>query len=357
MRRISFFSGDITRSGGTEKVGCQIMNGLCDDYDVSVISLTENNAECFYPIDERVKRIKLFGRNPSGIKEYFSIVHRLKEILVQQQTEILIDIDTILDMFSVAAIKKTPIKLIAWEHFNFYETMGNRFRVPVRRLRTQKADVVVTLTKEDQHNYQREFGRQSSIVQIYNPIEFPEIKAYDVNSRQIISVGRLAKQKGFDYLVDVAANVLSKHSDWSWIILGEGDERETIEKLIIEKNVERLQLLGRVSNVNDFMNKSSIFVMTSRYEGFPLALIEAKANGLPAVSFNCKTGPTELVQDNVNGYLVECFDCDVMADKICDLIENANKRMMFSNNANLDTEKMEYREVIKQWKNVIERIR
>ena len=357
MKRICFLSGDITRSGGTEKVACQIMNGLCDTYQVIVISLFEKNDRCFYSLDERIKRVKLFEHNPGGIKNYVSIVRKLKKILKEKQIDILIDIDSILDMFSVMAVRGLHTKLISWEHFNFYESMGNRFRVPIRKYITKKADVIVTLTKEDQLTFIKVHRGQSRVEQIYNPIEFEHTSLkYNSDSKTIISVGRLAKQKGFDYLIDVANIVLKQHPDWNWIILGEGDERPLLEAGIAEKRLDNLRLMGKVSNVSEYLKEASLFVLTSRYEGFPLVLIEAKANLLPVVSFKCKTGPAELVRDSVNGYLVDCFNIEEMAVKICKLIESYDLRESFSQKALLDTEKMDYSLIIEQWKKILETV-
>lgn len=354
MKKICFLSGDITRSGGTEKVACQIMNGLVTRYNISVISLTHSSDKMFYSLNPEIKRVALFQSNPNGIKQYFSIVHQIRKYLKINKIDILIDIDTILDMFSVVAVHGTRTKLISWEHFNFSETMGNKLRVPIRKHMTKYADCVVTLTKEDQKTYSDYFGKKLRVEQIYNPVEIIETKEeYDLNSKTIVSVGRLAKQKGFDYLLQVAEIVFKKHLDWEWIILGEGDEREALEETIEEKNLHQVKLIGRVNNVDEYLRKSSMFVMTSRYEGFPLVMIEAKANKLPVVSFKCKTGPAELVQDGVNGYLVDCFNTNAIAEKVCNLIEDTEKRNEFSKNALLDTEKLNYQEIMKQWENLL----
>lgn len=354
-RKIAFFSGDITRSGGTERVGAQIMNGLCDAYDISVVSLSEAAGEPFYPLDQRIARTALFESPPSGIRQYFDIVRRLREFVRRSGIEILIDIDTILDAFSVPAVRGTGVKLIAWEHFNYYESMGTKTRMPIRRHFTRRADAVVTLTREDQENYIRAFGGKTPIMQIYNPILLPEEpKPYDVDSRTIVSVGRLAPQKGFDYLMEAAGTVFEKYPGWEWIILGEGAERERLASLRDEKGLRQVHLHGRVGNVGDYLNNAALFVLTSRYEGFPFALVEAKAHGLPVVSFRCRTGPSELVKDGVNGFLVDCFDVRQMADRICELMGDAEKRMEFSRHSLLDTEKMDYERVTAQWKSLLE---
>lgn len=355
MKNICFLSGDITRSGGTEKVACQIMNGLIEKFNISVISLTESNQEMFYPLSQKIKHIALFEQNPNGFKQYVSVVCKIRRYLQQNNIDILIDVDTILDMFSVTAVRFTETKLISWEHFNFYESMGNKLRIPIRKYITRFSDCVVTLTKEDQENFRNYFGKEHRIEQIYNPIEVKEAKhEYDETSRTIVSVGRLAKQKGFDYLVDVAELVFRKHPDWQWLILGEGDERELLEAKIAEKKLTQLKLIGRVNDVGAYLREAAMFVLTSRYEGFPLVLIEAKANLLPIVSFKCKTGPSEMIQDNVNGFLVECFDIKKMAEKVSELIDAQKKREDFSANALLDTEKMNYLQIINNWEELID---
>jgi glycosyltransferase involved in cell wall biosynthesis len=357
MKKLCFFSGDITRSGGTEKVACQIMTGLWHKYEIEVLSLTHSNSQMFYSLPSQIKRMALFDRNPNGIKQYLAIVKKLRSYLKTNQVDVLIDIDTILDMFSVSAVKGFKTKLIGWEHFNFHETMGNRLRVPIRKHMTRYADCVVTLTKEDQKAYSDYFGDKLRVEQIYNPVEFSEKQTdYDVESKALISVGRLARQKGFDYLLDVAELVFAKHPDWEWLILGEGEERPALEETILAKQLSQVKLLGQVSHVDEYLKRSAMFVLTSRFEGFPLVLIEAKAQQLPVVSFRCQTGPSELVEDHINGYLIDCFEIQQMADRICELIENQEKRVAFSEKSRLGLERLDYSGIILQWERLLESI-
>lgn len=353
-KKICFFSGDITRSGGTERVGIQIMNGLCRDYEVSAVSLTEGKEEPFYTIDGSIKRTALFESSPDGMQRYFSVVRRLRRFVRENEVDLLVDIDTILDAFSVPALTGTGVRLIAWEHFHFYETMGTRTRMPVRRHFTRRADAVVTLTQEDMEYYTQAFKGRTRTEQIYNPIELPgKPPAYDIRSRTIVSVGRLARQKGFDYLIEAAEIVFAKHPDWEWLILGEGDERPALESMLAERQLAQVRLVGRVENVEDYLARAAMFVMTSRFEGFPLALVEAKAMGLPAVAFRCHTGPSELIVDGVNGYLIDCFDVEQMAGKVCRLIADRDKRIEFSSRALDDTDKMDYNQILLHWKSLL----
>ena len=269
--------------------------------DDDMIHLTEEAEKPFYAINDSVARASLFESSPDGMTRYFAIVRRLRRFLRAKRIDLLIDIDTVLDIFSVPAVRGLGVKLAAWEHFSFYETMGTRIRMPIRKHFTRKADAVVTLTREDKDYFTRAFRGQTRVVQIYNPIIFPRISAeYDDHSKTIVSIGRLAKQKGFDYLIETAETVFARHPDWEWLILGEGEERQTLEAMLAERQLRQVRLIGRVANVEDYLSESAIFVLTSRYEGFPLALVEAKAMGLPAVSFRCRTGPSELIEDGVN---------------------------------------------------------
>ncbi|MFR2767087.1 MAG: glycosyltransferase [Thomasclavelia sp.] len=111
----------------------------------------------------------------------------------------------------------------------------------------------------------------------------------------LLSVGRLTSQKGFDLLLEVAKIIFNNETDWKWLIVGEGEERENLEKKIKQYNLEKkVMLVGNKTNIDDFYNKSSIFVLTSRFEGFGLVITEAKAHHLPCVSFrNVRRGPSE----------------------------------------------------------------
>ena len=354
MKKICFLSGDITRSGGTEKVACQIMSGLANEFKICVLSINELNDKVFFELSSKVERFHLFERSIDGKKDYFRIVHRIRKFIKKKRINILVDIDTILDVFSVPALIGLDTKLISWEHFNFYETLGNKHRMFVRKHITKHSDCVVTLTKEDKNNYNNYFGKSLKVVQIYNPfISEAKDHSYDINSKTIISVGRLVVLKGYDMLVKIADNLLHDRPDWKWLILGDGEEKDNIINDIKKHNLNNVELVGRVDNVNDYLVQSAIFVMTSRNEGFPLSMVEAKAYKLPIVSFNCKTGPQELIRNDVNGNLIDCFDINEMAKKISALMNDSDLRQQYSYNAYLDMEQLEYDRIVNKWVKLI----
>ena len=179
-------------------------------------------------------------------------------------------------------------------------------------------------------------------------------KPYDVESKKIISAGRLVNIKGFDMLIDVASKVFDKHPNWEWHIYGEGELREELEEKIARNGLQQhLKLMGRTDKLLELYKNYALFVLTSRYEGLGMVNIEAHGAHLPIVSFNCPFGPGEIIKNDINGYLVECFDIEKMADKINFLIENKDKRIEMSQNTMIDKEKFSMDNVIKKWKEIL----
>lgn len=356
--KICFFSGDITRSGGTERVSSIIANNLMknEKLDILFLSLFERRKETAFYLDDMISRFTLYDREISGAKRLLGLIHRIHRFVKQKDIDILIDIDGILDMYSIPALVGTRTKLISWEQFNYYQNPYVNYRKFTRKLAARKADAIIVLTKEDKGYYQSNLKIKNIIRHIYNPIVLREDEHYyNVNSKTIISAGRLTEQKGFDILIDVAKIVLERNPDWKWNIVGEGEDRKPLELKIKEYNLQNnLFLCGNVDNIEDYYRESAIYVLTSRYEGFGLVLTEAKAFHLPCVSFRCKAGPAEIIKDGVNGYLIDCFDTERMADKICDLIDSEDLRISFSSHALDDTEKFSIKKVVKQWESLFQ---
>lgn len=358
--KILFVSGDITNSGGTERVGTIIANELSknEDYQISFVSLVEKQDEPFFEILEDIDRYALFDQPVRGLPNIHRICYRLIKLIKQEHFDVIVDIDGILDMYSLTAKLFTKVKVISWEHFNYYQHPVVSHRKYTRWLAGRFADAIVTLTEEDKGYYLENLKIKCPIQAIYNPIMGLEnIKEYDAASKMILSVGRLTYQKGFDMLVDVAKEVLHKHPDWIWVILGEGEDRSLLEQKIKDYQLEnRLILKGNVSNVENYYAKTGIFVLTSRYEGLPMTLLETKPYQLPVVSFDIKTGPRECIIDKVNGFLIPENNIDQMIKSIDYLIQNPEVLIFLSNNSLTKSEKFKLDIIIKQWEYFLKNI-
>lgn len=360
IKNICFFSGDITRGGGTERVASIIISQLYSikKYNISIISLFEKLDKPSFSINENIERSVLFDRPVRALTNTHRIIYRLNKVIKSNKVDILIDIDGVLDLFSIPLKLFNNIKIISWEHFNFYYYNKKfPYRKYIRMLAGRFSDGIVTLTNEDKEYYKNNIKINCPITCIHNPIinTYPLDTTYNENSKVILSVGRLTYQKGFDMLVDVANYVLNKHTDWKWIILGDGEEKELLKRKITEYGLEEnLLLQGNIKNVQDYYKSSSMLVLTSRFEGLPMILLEGMANKLPMLSFNIKTGPKECIINNRNGFLVDEFDLKEMSNKICKLIEDKDLRMDFSKHSLDNFNKFNLEKITDSWINLIE---
>ena len=354
---IAFFSGDITRSGGTENVSIMIANALArrDEYEISFVSLFEETSESFFRIDDVITRYTVYPTPTRGIQHYFDTIGRLRKLVEDHHIDVLVDIDGILDMYSLPLKRRTGVKVVSWEHFNYHQNPGVPYRKLTRRWAARKADAIVTLTKADKKFYEDNAHPKCPVTAIPNPMRqvTPE-PVYDMTSKTIISSGRLTYQKGFDMLVDVAAQVLPQHPDWQWLILGEGEDRPMLEEKISQAGIgSQLILKGRVDDMDPYYRSAAMFVMTSRFEGLPMVLLEAKAYQLPIVSFDCETGPAEIVADGVNGDLIETGDTVGMAEHINLLIDDGERCSRYSMHADLGTDYFDNSTIISRWNQLL----
>ena len=170
----------------------------------------------------------------------------------------------------------------------------------------------------------------------------------------ILAVGRLDRQKGFDLLLHAFERLAGQHPNWSLVILGEGDERHSLEALIQKLHIEeRVRLFGRHDNPASVMMQASLFVLSSRFEGFPNALLEAMACKLPVISFDCPSGPREIIRNGVDGILVSREDVDALVLAMQDLINHPEKREQLELRATEVTERFSLNRVMGMWEKVL----
>lgn len=210
-----------------------------------------------------------------------------------------------------------------------------------------RLDKFVVLTEEDAGYW----DTLTNKIVIPNPVtNFPSVEANWTN-KTVISVGRHEPMKGFDMLIDAWAIVAKKHPDWILKICGPGNNEP------YKKQAERLGLyqvkdLGFVDSVYDEMSTASIYVLSSRFEGFGIVLIEALAIGLPCVAFTCPAGPRDIVTDHQDGILVEKNNVPKLAEAICYLIENEEKRKEYAVAAKINAERYRVEKIMQKWINL-----
>ena len=338
MKKIALVKWILDDSGGGERVAISLANELTKKYEVHLIGITTKQSDLFFKINSQVKYSNFFDHRVRLSKNILKISKMLKKYFIGTQT-----------------------KVVLCDHTNSI-TDNREFSQKVQRYVGAKfADKIITLTQEDCRNYIKKYGiSEEKIDYIYNwKDDGISNVAYNDESAKIVTVGRFDYQKGYDYLVQVAKKVLAKSSDWIWEIYGSGDQDEVdkIRDLINENGLqEKLVIKGLEKNQDLIYGDKGIYVMTSRYEGLPLVLLEAQQYNLPIVSFSCPTGPNEIIEDGVNGYLVECYNTDKLSEKLLELMEDEVLRQSFSEHAKDNLDKFNKDKILKQWLELIETI-
>lgn len=356
MKKITFLLSDITIPGGIQRVLTELVNELVKTkkYEITLLSIFKKNELPFFELNNDVRLRNLFTEKFDLRRNYFKVKKAISLYLDNQSTDIFINCGMGYVPLSFRATKK--IKTISWEHS--IVSQGKKYGMTWwgRQIAVRTSDCIVVITKEDLKNYLNSFKSINRIEQIYNFTDnYDSVHSYDINSRKIMSCGSLVYLKGYDFLVEVADLVFKKHPDWIWNIYGDGNLKESIKLSIKEKGLEKnLIINGYVENIEEYYNEHAIFVLTSRSEGFGMVLVEAQKQKLPIVSFNCPSGPAEIISHGENGILIDCYDIDKMADAICYLIENDKIRSEFSESAYYNSNKFNSTEILEQWSKLLQ---
>lgn len=358
MPNICFLLGGFQGNGGIGRVTSVLANALAEnqEYTVTTISyLQKRDIPQLYKTSEKLHSYFLLDSGISMTKAFLTkhIIRKTRQILIEENIDILVACGALYYPLGIFAVKGLKTKCFCWEHTNPDVGTDYRFQRLCRKLAVRYADRVIVLTKSAEKYYKEVLKiAPSRLDQIYNPItdEAAKSEKYNLNSKKIISVGRLSFQKNFTLLLDIAAKLLPRYPDWSWDIYGAGEEYDSLSEKISELSLEgRVHLMGQVDDIYERYCDYSMQVMTSRYEGFPMSLIEGAVNRLPLISFDIKTGPDEIITDGENGFLIPANDTLKMEEKIEYLITHPEERKKMSNNAFASVEKFRMAGILEQW--------
>lgn len=360
--KLAFISYDITVVGGVERVLVNLANDLCKCFDVCVISLNKKNDRIPYLFD---KNIKVFFSNEKGNNRLRTTIKnnygKLNRILIENKIDISLGMGHYATFVYLLTKGKAPTKIIFCDHGTLINVVKDRINDFMRKYNYKHSSHTVVLTNTTRNDYIRLFNAcDSKISTIYNCILNNDIKRYKTinynsDSLKIVTVGRLNHQKGYDLLVKVAKKLEAiTKIDWTWDIYGDGELKKNIQTDIKINGLEKKVILrGENNKINEVLSNYCMFVLTSYYEGLPLVLLEAKVNKLPMVSFDIHTGPNEIIDNNVNGYLIDDFNIDLMAEKIKGLLEDYKTRKEFSENTVVNLKKFSEEVIIGEWKKLI----
>jgi glycosyltransferase involved in cell wall biosynthesis len=223
----------------------------------------------------------------------------------------------------------------------------------------QRLDAVVTLTEGDAREYKDVLGRSSTTI-LTIPNAIPQMRGVStaLDENVIIAVGRFVPQKGFDLLIEAFQQVVARHPNWKLKIFGSGPDKHMLQRMIAERGIQaHAFLMEPATAIEDEYARASICAVSSRWEGFPMIVVEAMSCGLPVVSFDCPSGPGEIIHHGEDGLLVEKENIGAFAHALIDLIEDPPRRKQLGRRARASVRRFGIDLIGRQWTDLIEALR
>lgn len=310
-------------AGGAERVLSNLANYWAEKgHNVTIVTLSLG--ESFYQLSDTIKLMQIdqvSGEDARFVKRMFQLVQRvffLRKAIVKSKPDVVVSFVDVMNITTLMACVGLKIPVIVSERIDPHFHQIPLFYKLLRRCFYPYAKKVVVQTQ----SAAAYFKKLKNVVTIPNAVQ--KIKSierdFSLPITHVISVGRLCEQKGFVTLINAFAEIHKSYDHMRLTIYGEGDERSNLESLIKSLNIEDYVFLpGTVSDIEKALSAADLFVFPSLYEGFPNALCEAMAAGLPVIASNC-SGNVDLVQDGVNGRLFPVGDVDVLSLLMQDFI-------------------------------------
>jgi glycosyltransferase involved in cell wall biosynthesis len=342
--------------GGIERAVANTAN-LFDNkgHKVSLIILDETS-ECFYSLNPSINIIQhplSFGITKEGNifsrkMRMLSDVLKLRKLLKSLQADYIISSEYPFTVATILAGATKYAKVFSWEHHHHAWLEKSKFWATLFNNACRKLNGIVCLNKEEADYYQK----FCPVHVIPNFIENNTAKRSNADFKQILSVGWLIPRKGIDLMLKAAKDILNKNKDWTWKLIGDGEMKQQVLDFIQEENLQNRFILKQPvsSSIADDYLSSSLFVLTSRFEAFPMVLLEAMSFGLPCISFDCPSGPSDIITDNIDGLLVEKQNVQKLTTAISLLISDGEKRKRMGESASINISRFSADEVYKIWK-------
>jgi glycosyltransferase involved in cell wall biosynthesis len=353
--------------GGAERVAATLSDAWVRRGDrVTLVATCSKPGRSFYPLDPAVRFVSLAAqpevrgwRPLRAVRRFVS----LRRLLQSERPDVVVSFLTNVNVKAVLASIGLRLPVVVSEHTYPPAHREKRLLELLRRVVYPQASCVTMLTGEGLTWARRTFPRTPAAV-VPNPVVYPMRESEPVlevdrivpsTGRFVLSAGRFDAGKQFDHLIDAFARVAPACPEWRLVVLGDGPERGRLETIVRRHGLAgRVLMPGRAGNMADWYRRASLFAMTSRYEGFPMALAEALAHGCPSVSYDCDTGPRDLIEHGVNGLLVPPREgVDGIARAIGALIDDLPRREAMSARADACRSRYSIDAVLARWDEVL----
>ncbi len=360
MKKIVILTDQICKIGGITSLIYLKANYWVtqDHHEVHVITTEQEGKKPYYPMNSEVQLHDLdvnYHRyssyfSPKNLIKIFKNLFRLQSKLRKIKPDIIIVANHIPVTFFFPLLI-TKAKILKEFHFSkFY--LSRRKKTLFRRFESyleSKFDFLVVLNPEE-----RAFYQYDNVVTISNPIQVDrEIEPVYTDRKKIaMAAGRISGVKRFDVLIDIWAQFIEKEKDWKLEIYGDGEKedvdflKQKIESLKLSDYVE---IKGSTNTIQDKMRSYGLYLMTSAAECFPMVLLEAQSCGLPIISYDCPTGPRNIISHNQNGVLVEMDNQELFVEELMDMTTNESRKIQLAKNGFVNAKKYTLDAIMTIW--------
>ncbi|MCX5589872.1 glycosyltransferase family 4 protein [Alcaligenes endophyticus] len=353
--------------GGAERVARDLSAGWLEQgYSVSLVTQADRDVDA-YVLAPGVQRYVLNTAGTSAHRtqalwKNWLRLRRLRALIKKHKPDILIGMMTTSSVLCINAARGLPCKVIATEHTHPPSQSLSPFWLKARVQTYPQAAQVVALTQGTADWLQAQIP-SCKVSVIPNAVMWPMLSAEPVvpvpprqGRQRLLAVGRLHPVKGFDVLLQAFASLTNYFPNWDLVILGEGALRPELEQAVEDLGLQdRVSLPGRVGNVVDWYQDSDLYVLSSRMEGLSNTLLEAMATGLPAVAYDCDTGPREIIRPGIDGVLVRpVADVEALAAHLSDFMAHADKRHAYGQRAADVRDRFSSARIFALWQQLLE---
>jgi glycosyltransferase involved in cell wall biosynthesis len=349
--------------GGIERA-CVNLADLFYQYKHKVtILILDSTAELFYPVKEGIIIVQEnlhFGITEKGNTlirkaQFLKHIVRLRSIYKNMAADFIISTEYSLTIPSFIASNRLAAKLIGWEHHHFFWMQKNTFWDLLFRYAYPKLCIIVSQNSTEKKLFET-MGCKAEVIPYVVP---QQNKTALLKAKCILSVGWLIKRKGVDLIPAVAEKVFNQHPDWTWKIIGEGEEFLSLKSRLQSRGLEKKVIIQKPGSphLDKEYLEASVFVLLSRFECLPLVLLEATTFGVPCVAFDCPTGPADIIHNNSDGYLVVQEDVNAMADAINSLLGDELKRLKFGQEAYRNSRRYAGETIYGKWMKLFSNLR
>ncbi len=362
--RLIYIVNRIDGPGGLERVLSIKASMLADQfgYDIHVVTLNQKNQDLFYDFSSKLTYHNINAKgNP--IRHIYQYASGLRNVVKKINPDVIAVCDDGLKGFFVPLIIGKPCPMIYERHVSKNAEIGKENPSFTSRVLTKVKyglmnfggrfyDRFVVLTNGNLNEWSFK-----NLMVIPNPLSFYPDEQSTLQNKKVLAVGKQSFQKGYDRLLDSWKLVVDKHPDWVLDIYGTISKKERLDEQANTLGIsENVNFYAPVKNIADKYKEASVYVMSSRYEGFGMVLTEAMAYGVPCVSFDCPYGPSDIISDQNNGVLVENNDIIGLANGINFLIGNNDSRTAMGKNARKDVQRYLPEKITAEWNDLFKKI-